>query len=45
MIDLAYYAIGNCFRTGEEAEAHKEEVLARLKKIYDEGKPLMGADE
>lgn len=45
MSDLAYYAIGNCFRTEEEAEAHKEETLARLKKIYDEGKPLIGADE
>lgn len=42
MSDLAYYAVGNCFRTKEEAEAHEEEVLARLEKIYDDGKPLIG---
>lgn len=45
MMDMTRYAVGNCFRTEEEAEAHKEEVLARLKKIYDEGKPMIGADE
>lgn len=40
--DLMVYAAGNVFRTREEAEANRKEVLARLKKIYDEGKPLIG---
>lgn len=41
MSDLAYYAVGNCFRTQEEAEKHKDEVLAKLKEVYDSGKPLI----
>ena len=40
--DLMTYAAGNVFRTRNEAEEHKEEILARLEKIYDEGKPLIG---
>lgn len=43
--DLMVYAAGNVFRTREEAEAHSKEILERLQKIYDEGKPLIGADE
>ena len=38
--DLMTFAVGNCFRTFEEAEAHRKEVIERLKKIYDDGKPL-----
>ena len=39
--DLMAYAVGNCFRTQEEAEAHCKKVLDRLQRIYDEGKPLI----
>lgn len=39
--DLMAYAVGNCFRTQEEAQSHSKEVLERLEKIYDDGKPLM----
>ena len=44
MMDLAYYAVGNCFRTEEEVDTHKAEILARLEKIYEDGKPLIGAE-
>ena len=43
--DFANYAVGNCFKTSKEAKAHKEEVLARLEKIYADGTPLIVADE
>lgn len=35
--DYINYAAGNCFITKEEAEAHKEEVITRLKSIYENG--------
>ncbi len=45
MVCMSMYAIGNCFRTSKEAEEHKEELMEKLRKIYDDGKPLIGADE
>lgn len=45
MSDLAYYAIGNCFKTETEAEANSKEVMARLEKIYADGKPLIQRTE
>lgn len=39
--DKMLYAIGNCFRTRDEAEKHRDEILAKLNEIYDSGKPLL----
>lgn len=35
--DLMLYAVGNCFRTKEEAETHKYETRNKLKSIYENG--------
>lgn len=34
--DLYCFQAGNCFKTREEAEAHKDEVLKRFKEIREE---------
>lgn len=39
--DLAFYAVGNCFKTQKDAEEHIMEIKERLQKIYDSGKPLI----
>ena len=36
MVDLYNFNTGNCFKTEEEAEAHKDEVLKRFKEIREE---------
>lgn len=33
--DIALYAFGNCFRTGAEAEAHKDEILQKMKEVLE----------
>jgi hypothetical protein len=35
VVDYAYYYVGNCFETEEEAEAHKQEILDKLRKKYE----------
>lgn len=32
-IDAARYLMGNCFRTEEEASAHKDEIMSKLKEV------------
>ena len=32
--DYAFYAIGNCFHTKEEAQIHGDEIINKLKSIY-----------
>lgn len=32
-IDAARYLMGNCFRTEEEASAHKDEIMAKFKEV------------
>jgi hypothetical protein len=34
--DIALYAMGNCFRTKAEAEAHKPEILQKMKEVMGE---------
>lgn len=34
-IDTALYVFGNCFRTAAEAEAHKDEILAKMKEVLE----------
>lgn len=36
IIDAATIAFGNCFRTREEAEAHAEEILAKIREVLGE---------
>ena len=36
IVDYLWYAIGNCFRTEEEAKAHKGELLKKLKRMYED---------
>ena len=36
--DYLSYAAKNCFKTEEEAEKHKDEVIKYLKSVYDSGK-------
>lgn len=40
IFDYSSYVIGNCFRTEEEAEEHKEEIINYLKSIYEKGNTL-----
>lgn len=35
-VDIALYAMGNCFRTDAEAEAHREEMLQKMKEVLEE---------
>ena len=35
--DYVFYAIGNCFKTEEEAKSHKDEIMNKLKSIYENG--------
>lgn len=42
--DYVYYAIGNCFRTREDAEKHKEEIINHLKSTYDNGRCEISKD-
>ena len=34
-VDIALYAFGNCFRTREEAEAHKDEILQKMNEVLN----------
>ena len=38
MRDYAFYAVGNCFETRNEAFTHREKVVACLKSIYENGR-------
>lgn len=33
LLDLAYFYMGNCFRTKEEAKAHKDVLMKKFRKI------------
>jgi hypothetical protein len=35
MTDVTYYAFGNYFRTKAEAEAHKDEILQKMKEVME----------
>lgn len=35
--DLIFFNVGNCFRTEEEAEEHKDEIVKKLKENYENG--------
>ncbi len=33
--DATFIAFGNCFKTKADAEAHKDEIIAKMKEVFD----------